>query len=238
MSDWEEEQEIEVSIPVKKKWEDEDEEDDVKDDWEDSDEEEKPQEKKPAPVIKKKVPLAQKIAEKKAAEEARKKEIEEKKAAMAARGAAETEEEKFEKKQRERQLELESDMNHATDLFAGVSVSKPSTESIESMKPKTRVEFENYRKRLSEMIVANSKSMHYASFIDQLVRELCVPMKDMDVRKASSSLTALANDKQRQAKEATKSKKKGKPSLAASGKADALDQRDYDREYDDFDDFM
>ncbi|CAO3650961.1 unnamed protein product [Cunninghamella echinulata] len=158
---------------------------------------------------------------------------------MANRDTTETEEEKFERKQRQRQLELESDMNHATDLFAGVSVSKPEGGSLESMKPKTRVEFENYRKQLSEMIVANSKSMHYAHFVDQLVRELCVPMKDMDVRKAASTLTALANDKQRQAKEATKaSKKKTKPTLVAAGKADALDEMDYDRKFDDFDDFM
>lgn len=35
-------------------------------------------------------------------------------------------------------------------------------------------------------------------------------MKDMDVRKAASSLTALANDKQRQQREALKNSKKTK----------------------------
>ncbi|ORZ14767.1 eukaryotic translation initiation factor 3 subunit J [Absidia repens] len=239
MSDWEEEQEFEVAIPKKQQWDDEDEEDNVKDSWEESDEEDKPAPVAAAP-IKKKVPLAQKIAEKKAAEEAKKKEIEAKKAAMAAQ-EDETEEEKFERKQRQRQLELESDLNHATDLFAGAAVSKPNAEgSIEDIKPKTRVEFEAYRKRLAEMILATSKSMHYASFVDQLARDIAGPLKDMDVRKAASTLNSLANDKQRQAKEATKSKKKGKPTLAAAGKADALDEMDsYSNKYDDdFDDFM
>jgi translation initiation factor 3 subunit J len=38
----------------------------------------------------------------------------------------ETEEEKFERKERQRQLELESDLVHATDLFAGASVTSKS----------------------------------------------------------------------------------------------------------------
>lgn len=76
----EDEQEINVTIPKKSKWDDEDVEDDVKDDWEESDEEEKP--KKELPPVRKKVPLAQKIAEKKAAEEEKKKALEAKKAAI------------------------------------------------------------------------------------------------------------------------------------------------------------
>jgi translation initiation factor 3 subunit J len=62
-------------------------------------------------------------------------------------------------------------------------------------------------------------------------------MKDMDVRKASSSLTALANDKARQQKEALKNSKKakGKPQAAAKP---APSSREYSTTYDDFDDFM
>ncbi|KAL0081545.1 eukaryotic translation initiation factor 3 subunit J [Phycomyces blakesleeanus] len=237
MSDWEEENDIEVSIPVSKKWDDEDVEEDVKDSWEDSDEEAKPEQ--PA-VVKKKVPLAQKIAEKKIAEEERKKELDAKKAALAKALEEETEEDAFDRKQRMRQLEIDADLNNATDLFSGVSVSKDKAEApIEDMKPKTRVEFEQYQKRLSAMIVANSKSINYANFVDQLVRELCVPMKDMDVRKAASSLTAMANDKQRAAKEATKTKKKGKPQLTGAGKTGVRDDMNtFESNYDDFDDFM
>ncbi|KAI7881420.1 translation initiation factor eIF3 subunit [Lichtheimia hyalospora FSU 10163] len=238
MSDWEDEQEFNVTIPKKSKWDDEDVEDDVKDDWEESDEEEKPQ--KELPPVRKKVPLAQKIAEKKAAEEERKKAIEAKKAAIRANDDDETEEDAFERKQRMRQLELEADLNSATDLFSGVSVSKDNKEKpIEQVKPKTRVEFEAYAKRVSAMILENSKSVNYGAFLDTLVREIAAPCKDMDIRKAASSLTAMANDKQRQAKEATKAKKKGKPQLAAAGKSAALDDSTSYRDvYDDFDDFM
>lgn len=56
-----------------------------------------------------------------------------------------------------RQLELEADMKNATDLFAGVSVSKDNKEKpIEEVKPKTRIEYEAYAKRISAMILANS----------------------------------------------------------------------------------
>ncbi|KAG2222590.1 hypothetical protein INT45_008709, partial [Circinella minor] len=231
--------EVEVAIPKKTKWDDEDVEDDVKDDWEEESSDEEKKEDKQLPPIRKKVPLAQKIAEKKAAEEERKKEIEAKKAAIRAR-EDETEEEAFERKQRERNLQIESDMNSATDLFSGVSVSKNNnSKSIEEFKPKTRVEYNDYAKRLAEIILANSKSINYGTFLDTLVREIAAPCKDTDIRKAASSLTAMANEKQRQAKEATKTKKKGKPQLAAAGKNAAMDDSSAYRDvYDDFDDFM
>lgn len=72
-----------------------------------------------------------------------------------------------------------------------------------------------------------------------MVREIAEPCKDMDIRKVASALQAMANEKQRQAKEASKSKKKGKPQLAAVGKNAALDDATSYRDvYDDFDDFM
>jgi translation initiation factor 3 subunit J len=63
-------------------------------------------------------------------------------------------------------------------------------------------------------------------------------MKDMDVRKAASSLTALANDKQRQQKEALKNSKKTKGKVQPVAKAAPTQAREYSTTYDDFDDFM
>ena len=110
---------VQIAVPKRNQWEDEDADDNIKESWEESDEEEK-QAKKPAAVIKKKVPLKQKIAEKQAAEEQKKKELEAKKAAQ----ADEPEESDYDRLQRMRQLELEADMANATDLFSGVSLSK------------------------------------------------------------------------------------------------------------------
>lgn len=59
------------------------------------------------------------------------------------------------------------------------------------------------------------------------------------MKKVIQSLTAIANEKQRVAKEATKKGKgKGKPQLAAAGKNAAADDNYADNGYDDYDDFM
>lgn len=167
--------EVQIAIPKKNKWDDEDVEDDVKDSWEDLDEEKKEEPKKVAAPVKKKVPLKQKIAEKQAREEQKKKELEAKKLAE----EEEAEEDEYARKQRMRQLELEADMMSATELFSGVSIGKSSIliqyiiwalihalkqiedmkgKPIEEWKPKNRVELDAFRKRIVEIISANSVS--------------------------------------------------------------------------------
>lgn len=63
----------------------------------------------------------------------------------------------------------------------------------------------------------------------------------MDIRKTASGLTALANEKQKEAKEGGKKKKPAKPALGAV-KAGKTDTKVYDESLDDFgndpDDFM
>lgn len=50
----------------------------------------------------------------------------------------------------------------------------------------------------------------YAAFVEYHVRELAMPLKDLDVRKAASTLTALANEKQKEQKDKQGGKKKPK----------------------------
>ncbi|CAO3701824.1 unnamed protein product [Rhizopus stolonifer] len=110
---------------------------------------------------------------------------------------------------------------------------------IEEWKPKNRVELDTYRKRLVEIITASSKSINYGWVIDELLRDIAVPLKDTEVKKMSASLTSIANEKQKQAKEALKKTKgKSKPQLAAAGKSGATESKynDFDDDYDD--DFM
>ncbi|OBZ89974.1 Eukaryotic translation initiation factor 3 subunit J [Choanephora cucurbitarum] len=236
MSDWELDDEIDVQIAVPKRnqWEDEDADDNIKESWEESDEEEK-QAKKPAAVIKKKVPLKQKIAEKQAAEEQKKKELEAKKAAQ----ADEPEESDYDRLQRMRQLELEADMANATDLFSGVSLNDMKDKPIEEWNPKNRVELDAYRKKLVEIVTAASKSINYGWFIDELLHDIAYPLKDTEVKKVASSLTVIANDKQKAALAASKKgKTKGKPQLVAAGKNSAADDVYGGNDYDDYDDFM
>jgi translation initiation factor 3 subunit J len=49
----------------------------------------------------------------------------------------------------------------------------------------------------------------YASFVEAHVRALAAPLRDVDVRKAASGLTTLANEKQKEQRDKTSGKKKG-----------------------------
>ncbi|CAO3685859.1 unnamed protein product [Umbelopsis ramanniana] len=165
--------------------------------------------------------------------------MEAKRSQLANRQQPETDEEAFERKEREKRLQIESDIQNASDLFSGVAVDDGS-EPIEKMKPVTKEQFEAYQKRLVETITVHQKSGQYKVFLENLIRELCLPIKDLEVRKISSTLTALANEKQRQQREAAKPKKKGKekPTLQGNQKtAGRPDTAAYDN-FDDFDDFM
>ncbi|KAI9256695.1 eukaryotic translation initiation factor 3 subunit J [Sporodiniella umbellata] len=228
MSDWEEfETQVNTgSNKPKMAWDDEDAEDDVKESW-DSDEEAVVPEETKAPV-KKNLTLKQKIAEK----EALLKEQKKKKAALANRFLdGETEEEKFERVQKEAGVKKEQ-----MDSGEGTAKKAPS-KPVESLKPRTRAEFEEFRQLLTDLILEQSNVSGYATFLDQLARDLAQPMKDMDVRKAASSLTALANDKQRQQREALKNNKKTKGKVTKTA-APTPSSREYSTTYDDFDDFM
>jgi translation initiation factor 3 subunit J len=75
---------------------------------------------------------------------------------------------------------------------------------------------------LSDAIIAHIIKRHqdkplYATFVEHHARALALPLRDVDVRKAATGLTTLANEKQR---EKTSGKKKpksvGKPILGAS----------------------
>ncbi|KAG0338270.1 Translation initiation factor 3 subunit J component, partial [Podila humilis] len=217
MSDWENDDVIEAPvIPAKKQWDDEDAEDsDVKEDWDASSESESEEEVK-APVVKApKVTLAQKIAERNAEAERKKELAMQKQSAVPER---ETEEEKFERRQREKNAIIESDIANAADLFSGLKTTGgvvTAASSLETMKPKTKDQFNEFTTELVTLIQKHQSQGLYASFLEGLFRELASGVRDVDVRKYASTLTTLANEKQKAAKDALKTKKKGsnKPSL-------------------------
>lgn len=175
----------------------------------------------------------------------------------------ETEEEKFERVQKEAGIKKEEmegsegvgklSCSHPTDAYSFIAKKAPS-KPVESLKPRTRADFEEFRQLLTDLILQQSVSLlnafkfffnyipqhvsGYPTFLDQLARDLAQPMKDMDVRKAASSLTALANDKQRQQREALKNSKKTKGKVQPAKAAPVQSSREYSTTYDDFDDFM
>ena len=60
----------------------------------------------------------------------------------------------------------------------------------------------------------------YAQFVEHHVRELAAPLRDVEVRKAASGLTTLANEKQKEQRDKASGKKKpktvAKPTLGAA----------------------
>lgn len=153
-----------------------------------------------------------------------------------------TEEEKFAEKQRLQKLVEESDLKVAQDLFGGVLATAGSEEnaqgSLDSMDPKDAEGFLQFREALVKKITQYEKSLHYVSFLEHLSRDCCAGLNAESVRQIASTLSTLAQEKQRMMKGGAKGKKKGKGLTA--GKATAkLDFSAYDDEVgDEFDDFM
>jgi len=216
-------------------------------DWEASSEEEKPAAPAPLAPAKKKGSLKQKLAEKEAARQAR-----------LAAGDDDDEVEYDEdavldpraKARLEKERELESDLHNATELFGSATVKGSSDTDLDTILKSTPKSKEDFI-ALSDAIIAHVIKRHqdkplYAAFVEHHARALAAPLRDVDVRKAASGLTTLANEKQREQREKASGKKKpksaGKPVLGASKLGNKLDTTVYDEALDDFgsnaDDFM
>jgi len=256
MSDWEGSEDDSPARPVqtralatKNKWEGEDDDDDEPvSDWEASSDEEKV---KPAPVAapvappKKKGTIKQKIAEKEAERQAR---------LAAGDNEVDYDEDAVldprAKAQLEKQRELESDLKNTTELFGSATVKGSSDADLDEILKSTPKSKEDFV-ALSDAIIAHIVKRHqdkplYGTFVEHHVRALAVPLRDVEVRKAASGLTTLANEKQREQREKLSGKKKprsaGKPVLGASKLGNKLDTTVYEEALDDFgsnpDDFM
>ncbi|PIA18927.1 translation initiation factor eIF3 subunit [Coemansia reversa NRRL 1564] len=209
------------------------------DNWDDMDSEEesssdeKPVAPAPAP---KKEPISVRIAKKQAEREAKLAE-----AKLAAGEDSEVDEEDLvSRKLRERQRQIESDQDAINDLFTGMSVKDVKNgDVLTQLVPKTQSEFDELQTALVSRIQKAQGHRLYFGFLEKLIRDLAVPLGDADVRRLSSTLTALASEKQRAAKEAVKGKKKNKKAVLATGTPKTqVDMTDYSRDYNDFDDFM
>ncbi|KAJ2780853.1 Translation initiation factor 3 subunit J component [Coemansia javaensis] len=184
----------------------------------------------------KKKSMSERIAERQAERQAK---LE---AAKRAAEEAAAEEDPAARRERERQMQMESELMSAQDLFAGVSIKDTATkDALLAANPKTQGEFDEFRKTLVECIQRAKGQRLYAGFLDSLVRELALPLKDEEVKKMASTLTALANEKQRAFRDANKGKKgkNKKASLVVGGPKSGVDMNDYTRGgLDEFEDFM
>ncbi|KAI8980018.1 eukaryotic translation initiation factor 3 subunit J [Trametes punicea] len=232
--------------PARSKWEGEDEEDDAPvSDWEaeSSEQEEEDEKPKPAPAAipppKKKGSLKAKLAEKEAT-----------KATKAAVDEDEYDEDAVldprEKARRDKERELAADLSNAADLFGSVALGGTSSKELDwliSAQPRTKEDFIEFSNRLIETVMKRHMDKPlYAAFLEHHVRALAMPLRDVEVRKVASGLTALSNEKQKEQRDKASGKKKPKtavkPSLGAAKPSSKLDTTVYDEALDDFDDFM
>ena len=153
--------------------------------------------------------------------------------AQAAVDGDESEEEETESQRRERlrRTEQEADLKHAEDLFGGIGISngrKATTAgaavvidskdptntvnlgSLPLFNPSTKSQFEQLRNTLAPIITAASKKPHYTLFLQEFAKQLAQELPSDQIKKISSSLTALGNEKMKAEKAADKSGKKTK----------------------------
>lgn len=113
----------------------------------------------------------------------------------------------------------------------------PGTSSKElddliSFQPRTKDDFINLSSMIVEFVIKRHQNKPlYASFVEHHVRELAVPLKDVEVRKAASGLTTLANEKQKEARDKASGKKKKastKPTLGSAKVASRYSNPDLD----------
>jgi translation initiation factor 3 subunit J len=173
------------------RWEGEDEEE-VKENWDDSDEEEEQKSESVVNLPKKKT-LKQKIAEKE--EEARlKKEEKLREKALADRVL--TPEELLEEKLKGQRLQEESDLRLAIEAFGGNSAPIEVT-GLDSAELNGKEAFDGFRRLLVKKLNSVHSNRSYAVFLEELFRDLSVPMDAEQLKSLSSSMTAMYNEKLR-----------------------------------------
>lgn len=104
-------------------------------------------------------------------------------------------------------------------IFIVPGTKNAELDALISAQPRTKEDFQKLSSRIVEYIVKRHQSKPlYATFVEQLARDISQPLKDVEVRKVASSLTTLANEKQKEQRDKASGKKKkaGKPILGGS----------------------
>lgn len=105
-------------------------------------------------------------------------------------------------------------------LTVCAGTSSKELDSLISAQPRTKEDFVALSNNIVEFIIKRHQAKPlYATFVETLIRELAMPLRDVEVRKAASVLTTLANEKQKEARDKASGKKKGKAAKPALGAA-------------------
>ena len=122
-------------------------------------------------------------------------------------------------------------MKHAEDLFTDIGVSSgrkgntagtavvidsgdpTNTVNLAALplfNPTTKLQFEQLRQVLVPILSANAKKAQYSLFLQEFAKQLAKDLPSDHIKKISSTLTTLSNEKMREEKAADKGGKKTK----------------------------
>ncbi|XP_076050309.1 eukaryotic translation initiation factor 3 subunit j isoform X4 [Oratosquilla oratoria] len=249
MSDveWDEEDfepRVVVAPKLTDKWAGEDEEDDVKDNWDDEEEEgggggdenKTGNNNMPAPLKKKKKKFSEIIAAKEAKEaeeaEKRRKEMEEREKSMTAEG-------KLAEKLRLQKIQEESDLQLASEFIGGEGEEVEDPSPLDSYSLTTSESLKDFRTALIAKIRSVDrleKRAIYLPFVEELIRDLCLNLEVEDVKKVTSSLNTLYNEKVKANKPVKGKKKSANKAKLNPGQGAITD--DVANDFYDYDDFI
>lgn len=106
------------------------------------------------------------------------------------------------------------------------------------MDPNTKEEFDAFKDILTSRLSKLEDKAQFPAFVEGLIRDLIVPLQLDDVRKISSTVTAMVNEKQKAQKDTGKKKKSAKASIKTVSRGGGVDTTDYGDVYDEFADFI
>lgn len=151
-------------------------------------------------------------------------------------------EDEAEKRARLRKTEKDSDLKHAEDLFGSIGISnnrgavKPVTiqsatdpsqtfelSGLPLWNPSTQGGFTQLKETLVPLLSQNAKKAQYSIFLQDFVKQISKDLPSEQIKKISSALTALSNEKMKEEKAAEKG---GKKTKAAKTKASLSASRD------------
>lgn len=220
-------------VARRSKFDDEEDDSDVLESWDAAEDSEEEREKaKKAAEAKAKADAAAKAAHKSKTQriEERRQESMRRRQEEEGDESSEEEEDEAEKRARLRESEKAADLKNAEDLFGGVGgvpasrgAAKPVTvqegddpantidlSSLKLFNPSTVPQFAKLRDTLVPLLNANGKKPQYALFLQEFTKQIVRDLNSDQVKKISSGLTTISNEKMKEEKAADKGGKKTK----------------------------
>ncbi|XP_042213903.1 eukaryotic translation initiation factor 3 subunit J-like isoform X2 [Homarus americanus] len=192
-----------------------------------------------APVKKKKKKLTDIIAEKEARQleelEKRKKEAEEKAKLQTAEG-------KLAEKMRLQKIQEDSDLQLANELLGSTSsITEEDNKMLDDIDLSTSSGLESFRKALTSKIRISErleKRPFFVTFVEDICRDLCQNLEVEEVKRVSTVINSIYNEKVKAGKPKSKKKAGGKAKLNVGQGAIADDLGNDFGGYNEYDDFI